>query len=170
MGVPINEYRNSKFSCVCSLVRFELLGCWILLTWSTDIASVMLRITYTSVYINIYIYINVYILYITSGCCNPLMNDKPRDLFPAWKHGRGFYGGTHGCFCVCVFRYVIWFQRGYQDIDTATSATTTKLKGISLTNYTQLNISLHGGSNGLRVWDVADYVVPPQVRHYKFIL
>lgn len=60
-------------------------------------------------------------------------------------------------------RYAVWYQRGYQEFETVTSATTTKLKGIAMTNYTQLNISLHGGVNGVRIWDVADYVVPPQV-------
>jgi hypothetical protein len=62
-----------------------------------------------------------------------------------------------------VFRYAIWLQKGYQDFETATSATTTKLKGIALTNYSQLNISVHGGIDGIRIWDVADYVVPPEV-------
>jgi hypothetical protein len=37
------------------------------------------------------------------------------------------------------------------------------LKGIALTNYSQLNISIPGGKGGIRIWDVADYVVPPQV-------
>ena len=47
--------------------------------------------------------------------------------------------------------------------DQAVSATTTKLKGIALTNCTQLNITIHGGVDGNRIWDVADYVMPPQV-------
>jgi hypothetical protein len=62
-----------------------------------------------------------------------------------------------------VRRYAVWYQRGYQEFDSVTSATTTKLKGIAMTNFTKLNISLHGGVNGVRVWDVADYVMPPQV-------
>lgn len=62
-----------------------------------------------------------------------------------------------------MYRYAVWYQRGYQEFDAVTSATTTKLKGIAMTNYTQLNISLHGGVDGVRIWDVADYVVPPQV-------
>jgi len=61
-------------------------------------------------------------------------------------------------------RYVIWWERGYQEFDKGLiSATVTKVKGIALTNFTQLNISVPGGVDGIRIWDVADYVVPPQV-------
>ena len=59
---------------------------------------------------------------------------------------------------------MLWYQRGYQNKDTATSASTIKLKGVAMTNYSQLNISIHGGADGIRIWDVADYVIPPQVR------
>ena len=61
--------------------------------------------------------------------------------------------------------YVMYWKGGYQDKDEAVSATTTKLKGIALTNGSQLNITVHGGIDGNRVWDVADYVVPPQVQN-----
>ena len=64
---------------------------------------------------------------------------------------------------VCVYRYVIWYDRGYQEFDKVVSATMTKVKGIAVTNYTELNITVPGGVDGIRIWDVADYVVPPQV-------
>ena len=64
--------------------------------------------------------------------------------------------------CDC-YSYVMYWEGGYQNKDTAISATTTKLKGIALTNCTQLNITIHGGVAGNRIWDVADYVMPPQV-------
>jgi len=68
---------------------------------------------------------------------------------------------------VCdYFSYVIIWERGYQVKDNVISATTTKLKGIALTNCTQLNITIHGGVDGNRIWDVADYVMPPQVTTY----
>lgn len=57
--------------------------------------------------------------------------------------------------------YVIVFNKGYQEFDDVVSGTTTKLKGIAQTNYTALNISGPGGID-YRIWDVADYVVPPQ--------
>lgn len=45
-------------------------------------------------------------------------------------------------------------KKGYQDTDTVLSSVTTKVKGIALTNTTEL---------GERIWDVADYIIPPQV-------
>jgi len=58
----------------------------------------------------------------------------------------------------------MYWNGGYQDKDSVVSATTTKLKGIALANCTQLNITtIHGGVDGNRIWDVADYVTPPQV-------
>ncbi|KAI2665912.1 P2X purinoceptor 4 [Labeo rohita] len=53
-----------------------------------------------------------------------------------------------------VIGYVCVFKKGYQDTDTVLSSVTTKLKGIALTNTTEL---------GEWIWDVADYVIPPQV-------
>ena len=67
------------------------------------------------------------------------------------------------CLCVFIYRYVMWYERGYQEFDKVVSATTTKLKGIAVTNCTELNITVPGGFNGTRIWDAADYVVPPQV-------
>jgi len=64
-----------------------------------------------------------------------------------------------------VCRYVIWYEKGYQEFDKVVSATTTKVKGIAVTNYSELNITVPGGVNGTRIWDVADYVVPPQVAY-----
>lgn len=52
------------------------------------------------------------------------------------------------------YRYVCVLKKGYQDTDTVLSSVTTKVKGIALTNTTEL---------GERVWDVADYIIPPQV-------
>lgn len=73
--------------------------------------------------------------------------------------------------CVhCVGRYVIWWNKGYQEFDKVVSATTTKVKGIAVTNCTELNITVPGGVNGTRIWDVADYVVPPQVCGFDYLL
>lgn len=45
------------------------------------------------------------------------------------------------------------YEKGYQSTDTAVSSIFTKMKGVGYTNV-----------NGTeRVWDVADYVFPPQV-------
>uniref|UniRef100_A0A671NR68 P2X purinoceptor n=1 Tax=Sinocyclocheilus anshuiensis TaxID=1608454 RepID=A0A671NR68_9TELE len=53
-----------------------------------------------------------------------------------------------------VVGYVCVLKKGYQDTDTVLSSVTTKVKGIALTNTTEL---------GERIWDVADYIIPPQV-------
>ncbi|KAI2651467.1 P2X purinoceptor 4 [Labeo rohita] len=53
-----------------------------------------------------------------------------------------------------VIGYVCVLKKGYQDTDTVLSSVTTKVKGIALTNTTEL---------GERIWDVADYIIPPQV-------
>lgn len=46
-------------------------------------------------------------------------------------------------------------KKGYQDVDTSIqSSVITKLKGVAFTNTSEL---------GERLWDVADYVIPPQV-------
>jgi len=65
-----------------------------------------------------------------------------------------------------LYSYVMFWKGGYQDKDEAISASTTKLKGIALTNSTELNITVHGGVDGNRIWDVADYVMPPQVNYF----
>lgn len=47
-------------------------------------------------------------------------------------------------------------KKSYQDIDTSLqSAVVTKVKGVAYTNTTML---------GERLWDVADFVIPSQVR------
>lgn len=55
-----------------------------------------------------------------------------------------------------MHRYVCILKKGYQDTDSVISSVTIKVKGLALTNTTDL---------GLRVWDEADYIVPPQVVH-----
>ncbi|XP_061071736.1 P2X purinoceptor 4a isoform X2 [Conger conger] len=60
-----------------------------------------------------------------------------------------------------VIGYVCVLKRGYQDTDSVISSVTTKVKGIALTDTPDL---------GLRVWDVADYVIPPQEESSFFVL
>ncbi|XP_046724071.1 P2X purinoceptor 4a [Silurus meridionalis] len=55
-----------------------------------------------------------------------------------------------------IVGYVCVLKKGYQDTDSVISSVTIKVKGIALTNTSDL---------GLRVWDEADYIVPPQVVH-----
>ncbi|XP_026717598.1 P2X purinoceptor 5 [Athene cunicularia] len=51
--------------------------------------------------------------------------------------------------------WVFVVKKGYQDTDTSLqSSVITKMKGVAFTNTSEL---------GERLWDVADYVIPPQV-------
>ncbi|KAK2827535.1 hypothetical protein Q7C36_018461 [Tachysurus vachellii] len=60
-----------------------------------------------------------------------------------------------------IVGYVCILKKGYQDTDSVISSVTTKVKGLALTNTTDL---------GLRVWDEADYIVPPQEENSFFVL
>ncbi len=63
-------------------------------------------------------------------------------------------------------RYAIVWEKGYQETDTVTSAALTKLKGVQYVNISGVHVP--GVTD--RVWDVADYVVPPQVCRMVFNL
>uniref|UniRef100_A0AAQ5Y0B7 P2X purinoceptor n=1 Tax=Amphiprion ocellaris TaxID=80972 RepID=A0AAQ5Y0B7_AMPOC len=51
-----------------------------------------------------------------------------------------------------IIGWVFIYEKGYQSTDTAVSSVFTKMKGVGYTNV----------SGSERVWDVADYVFPPQ--------
>lgn len=70
---------------------------------------------------------------------------------------------------IYIVGYVIVWNKGYQDTEIVSSATTTKVKGVAWTNYTELNITAPGGVD-FRVWDVADYVIPPQENGAFFVM
>ena len=55
-----------------------------------------------------------------------------------------------------IFRFAIVFKKGYQEFDNVQGAITTKLKGVAMSS----DLFSNGSA---RVWDVNDYVVPPQV-------
>ncbi|XP_037666567.1 P2X purinoceptor 5 isoform X2 [Choloepus didactylus] len=58
--------------------------------------------------------------------------------------------------------WVFVVKKGYQDTDTSLqSAVITKVKGVAFTNTSEL---------GERLWDVADYVIPPQGESVFFVV
>ncbi|KAK2898707.1 hypothetical protein Q8A67_010125 [Cirrhinus molitorella] len=57
--------------------------------------------------------------------------------------------------------YVCWIQRAYQDTDSVISSVSTKVKGNILTN---------SSIGGVHVWDVPEYVIPPQGESSFFVL
>ena len=69
-------------------------------------------------------------------------------------------------FTVTHFRFVIVYKKGYQDEDTAESAVTAKVKGVIYTDLAEMfhvNVTERLKILDKRIWDVADYVNPPQV-------
>uniref|UniRef100_A0A2K6EM76 P2X purinoceptor n=1 Tax=Propithecus coquereli TaxID=379532 RepID=A0A2K6EM76_PROCO len=58
-------------------------------------------------------------------------------------------------------KWVFVWEKGYQEMDSVVSSVTTKVKGVAVTNTSQL---------GFRIWDVADYVIPPQEENSLFIM
>ncbi|XP_039628057.1 P2X purinoceptor 4b isoform X3 [Polypterus senegalus] len=59
-----------------------------------------------------------------------------------------------------VIGWVFVWKKGYQEFDTVISSVTTKVKGITVTN----------DSMGVRIWDVADYIIPPQEETSFFVM
>uniref|UniRef100_A0A8C3J796 Purinergic receptor P2X 4 n=1 Tax=Calidris pygmaea TaxID=425635 RepID=A0A8C3J796_9CHAR len=60
-----------------------------------------------------------------------------------------------------VIGWVFVWEKGYQETDSVVSSVTTKVKGVALTNTSAL---------GARIWDVADYVIPPQEENTVFVM
>ncbi|XP_038618506.1 P2X purinoceptor 4 [Tachyglossus aculeatus] len=60
-----------------------------------------------------------------------------------------------------VIGWVFLWEKGYQETDSVVSSVTTKVKGVTKTNTSNL---------GVRIWDVADYVVPAQQDNAPFIM
>ncbi|KAK1124565.1 P2X purinoceptor 4-like isoform X1 [Acipenser oxyrinchus oxyrinchus] len=60
-----------------------------------------------------------------------------------------------------VIGWVFVWQKGYQQFDSVISSVTTKVKGVAVTNTTD---------QGVKIWDVADYIIPPQGRDFLFVM
>lgn len=109
-----------------------------------------------------------------SNIIHPLHNNlnmtSAGGMWECWNHPcavhpftcvHGWFGWGESLKCwqtwqdvVCVScRWVFIYEKGYQSTDTAVSSVFTKMKGVGYTNV--------NGSE--RVWDVSDYVFPPQV-------
>lgn len=71
------------------------------------------------------------------------------------------WGPVEECWWPCspchlsLSRWVFLYEKGYQSQDSIVSSVSVKLKGLTLTNESVL---------GPHIWDVVDYVFPPQVR------
>ena len=77
------------------------------------------------------------------------------------------------CIIGYVIGYVMVYKKGYQEAEGVVSAVTTKVKGVTLTNYTDEDLEavprdwrrLYN-----RVWDVTDFVVPSQENNALFVM
>ncbi len=65
------------------------------------------------------------------------------------------------------FRYAIVYQKGYQDFDIISTASLTKVKGVDYVHVPEFD-PIPDVTD--RIWDVADYVVPPEVRVVDYIM
>ncbi|XP_021457451.1 P2X purinoceptor 4a [Oncorhynchus mykiss] len=102
----------------------------------------------------------------TRGCCASICQCFFEYSTPKILVIRSFKVGTlnritQALVIAYVIGYVCVLNKGYQDTDAVLSSVTTKVKGIALTNTSDL---------GLRIWDVADYVIPPQEENSFFVL
>lgn len=67
------------------------------------------------------------------------------------------------CIIGYVIGYAIIYKKGYQDFDNVQSVVTTKVKGIVMVNTT-------AHPDIQPIWDVADYIVPPQENNAFFVI
>uniref|UniRef100_F6ZCV5 P2X purinoceptor n=1 Tax=Xenopus tropicalis TaxID=8364 RepID=F6ZCV5_XENTR len=62
---------------------------------------------------------------------------------------------------VVAFGWVFIWEKGYQEFDTVVSSVTSKVKGVAVTNTSEL---------GVKIWDVADYIIPAQEENAFFVM
>ncbi|EDV21626.1 uncharacterized protein TRIADDRAFT_59819 [Trichoplax adhaerens] len=63
-----------------------------------------------------------------------------------------------------IIGYVLVYKKGYQEFDTAQNSVTSKVKGVAFVNYTK------DPNIGTRVWDPADYIIPPEENGAFFVM
>ncbi|XP_071477114.1 P2X purinoceptor 4-like [Diadema antillarum] len=70
-----------------------------------------------------------------------------------------------------IIGWVLVYKKGYQSTDDVVSAVTCKLKGVAYTNITDdPNLNVKDTSPYNRIWDVSDYVIPPQQTNAFFVM
>jgi len=73
------------------------------------------------------------------------------------------------CIISYIVGYVIVYKKGYQEFSDIYSSVTTKLKGTVRPNFTDDELDLPYPNIYRKVWDVADYVIPPQEKSAFFV-
>ncbi|GAB6030030.1 hypothetical protein CHUAL_005717 [Chamberlinius hualienensis] len=69
-----------------------------------------------------------------------------------------------------IIGYVIVTNKGYQVFSTINSSVTSKLKGVAVPNFTNDQLKVPYNDAYKKVFDVADYVVPPQENGAFFVM
>ncbi|KAF8791792.1 P2X purinoceptor 4-like isoform X1 [Argiope bruennichi] len=71
-----------------------------------------------------------------------------------------------------IIGYAIIYNKGYQDFSTIESSVTSKVKGIAYTNYSEseFNDLIPNIDVYRRIWDTADYIVPPSENNAFFVI
>nr|XP_054749125.1 P2X purinoceptor 4-like [Lytechinus pictus]XP_054749126.1 P2X purinoceptor 4-like [Lytechinus pictus] len=70
-----------------------------------------------------------------------------------------------------IIGWVLVYKKGYQSTDDVMSAVTTKMKGVAYTNITdEPNLNVKDTTPYNRIWDVSDYVIPPQQTNAFFVM
>lgn len=74
---------------------------------------------------------------------------------------------------LCIIGYIIGFvivyKKGYQEFSDINSSVTTKLKGVAYPNFTDDQFQVPFPHAYKHIWDVADFVVPPQENGAFFV-
>ncbi|AWP06605.1 P2X purinoceptor [Scophthalmus maximus] len=102
----------------------------------------------------------------TTDCCQDCLHymfdyETPKTLvIPSIRVGFMFRF-TQLLVVLYVVGYVCVVQKAYQETDSVISSVTTKVKGFAFTNTSDMDP---------RLWDVADYVIPPQGAQSFFVL
>lgn len=75
------------------------------------------------------------------------------------------------CILAYIIGYVLVYEKGYQSFDNVESAITSKVKGITVTNYSDDEFQVNTNKELYnRVWDAIEYVIPPSENGAFFIM
>ncbi|GIY32563.1 p2X purinoceptor 4 [Caerostris darwini] len=71
-----------------------------------------------------------------------------------------------------IIGYAIIYNKGYQDFSPIESSVTTKVKGVVYTNFSknEFNDMIPDPEIYRRIWDTADYIVPPSENNAFFVV
>ncbi|KAL2091809.1 hypothetical protein ACEWY4_011607 [Coilia grayii] len=101
-----------------------------------------------------------------AGCWSGFLHcffdyETPKTIVIYSKRVGAIFRLTQFLIIAYIIGYVVLVQKGYQENEAVISSVSTKVKGYTVTNSSAM---------GLRVWDVTEYVIPPQGADSFFVL